>query len=537
MRTETVSSIDASRSQTASAITLSRLLGFTLSIPYITFLVPWPYWIPVLLVAAFAVTYLLWHFGARIPRLVFRPRLRRSDYAILALLAANVLAIGCGILVSKTLFFPNVYREAAVGVAVLLLFFGTVTLVNHQIALPAEMVKGFFFAIILFSIPASVLGYIKLLLLDANHYISIIIRAYPHFYPWGTSLKSDYNFFGMALLSAALGIYLFWQLSARSTLRFAWSMVAIGFFLAVALNSGSRRVLVSLAIVAILVVARELLMLWTRERGKSIQNLALIGCSAALAVVVVTMRSFLFIPGVETLEMHGIVLTRADAERLAKVTIIEGRGTQTPAAGKPPGMQMRAADNPVGTQTRAADNPIGTQTPKADKVTPFTVNTDIAQRAETIFDSSEGLSSRLERWRLSIYLASKMNILSGMGFDYQLIYSCEYFECSIGDYPHNPALSHLLFAGIIGFFLCTAIFAFCGYVSFLLLFYGKHYVIGVMMVMNILFSFISFDTIFGNPALFTLALLGWCLVRNAPGLFSRTKDLSPASISGPEVGR
>jgi len=78
-------------------------------------------------------------------------------------------------------------------------------------------------------------------------------------------------------------------------------------------------------------------------------------------------------------------------------------------------------------------------------------------------DRAGGFDDRLIRWQYASALAEGPPALTGQGFDYLRMFSCRFGDCKSADYPHNPVLSALLYAGIAG---VTAVLGLFGWVVY-----------------------------------------------------------------------
>jgi hypothetical protein len=93
---------------------------------------------------------------------------------------------------------------------------------------------------------------------------------------------------------------------------------------------------------------------------------------------------------------------------------------------------------------------------------------DVGFRLQTLFLShgAHGLGRRLALAQYALAMLDGWTVLLGHGFDYLRTFGCEFQSCEIQNYPHNPVLSALLYAGVAG---AIAVIAFIVYVIVLVL--------------------------------------------------------------------
>jgi len=123
--------------------------------------------------------------------------------------------------------------------------------------------------------------------------------------------------------------------------------------------------------------------------------------------------------------------------------------------------------------------------------------------------SPDAFLPRTDRWEYGISLTEQANIIQiffGQGFDYLKQYANE-FNVSSEDYPHNPVVSALLYAGVFGAF-----------VALVLLFIPIYYLyknysaygweIALIYIFSVLFLLISSNSIFSDKVLLlTIAII------------------------------
>ena len=106
---------------------------------------------------------------------------------------------------------------------------------------------------------SSILGLAKLFLLERGIVLKILQWFYPVEYPWGSSLKRDYNFFALSILIGMLALTEIWFRSERPLERHLLSAL-LGAMAVAGAYAGSRR----FWLVAPLVLGAQFAFVWWR---------------------------------------------------------------------------------------------------------------------------------------------------------------------------------------------------------------------------------------------------------------------------------
>jgi len=454
------------------------LLGATLATPLLANLIPYP----LLLALAAAPLGLGAIVACRLPGSGLRSILTeiRSNHVaglLWLLLAFQVL----GVLQSSDPTAPRLLRELLVGGALAILASAA-----RGVAPTEGSALGVFtsFLATCAAVAAlcAIIGLLKLFLLERGVVIGILHWLYPTEYPWGSSLKRDYNFFALSILIGMVAIVELWFRSKTTFGHFAWPLL-LGVMAASGAYAGSRRFWV----VAPIVLAAQLVLTTRRTRAQTaisgrLLSLALVAGIAGTSVVKLVENA----PDIDLTWVVKAIgnWTGADVSNLAK-----------------------AIDAPLEAGREAA-------------------GADFRSRASTLVSSSEsfGIASRLDRWHYALELVDARTLLVGAGFDYREWFGCRFLNCEDIDYPHNAILSSLLYGGI------GALLAACAFVGTVVLLSlrllrqgGPPSTAGLTLAAAFPFFMISGDTFSSLPGLTALAILASILVapRQASGLQQR----------------
>jgi hypothetical protein len=130
-------------------------------------------------------------------------------------------------------------------------------------------------------------------------------------------------------------------------------------------------------------------------------------------------------------------------------------------------------------------------------------------------DRSGAFDERLVRWQFAASLADGTAIWSGQGFDYLREFSCRFGNCAAVDYPHNPFLSALLYAGIPG---VIAVALLLGYVCWIALRQlrspAASALWGLLLLVHLPFILISANTVLSIKSFLTCAAI--CALMQRP---------------------
>lgn len=121
-----------------------------------------------------------------------------------------------------------------------------------------------------------------------------------------------------------------------------------------------------------------------------------------------------------------------------------------------------------------------------------------------------GLDARIVRWYYALDLINFNTILTGNGFHYINKFSCYFSSCSAFDYPHAPILSSILYGGAFGLFSYLILISFLIFISVKLLFFSKSYFEwGLVLLSTIIFTSISGNSLLSMPVLFSATIIGY----------------------------
>ncbi len=146
-------------------------------------------------------------------------------------------------------------------------------------------------------------------------------------------------------------------------------------------------------------------------------------------------------------------------------------------------------------------------------------------------DRAGGFDQRLIRWDFAWAMADGFSAWVGQGFDYLHAFSCRFGGCVGIDYPHNPFLSALLYAGVFGV-LAVGLLLFHAMCSALRLLWGRpvEALAGVLLLIHLPFILVSSNTILSVKSFLVSALL--CnLHAGRVRPLSAVEDVDPAVTS------
>lgn len=110
-----------------------------------------------------------------------------------------------------------------------------------------------------------------------------------------------------------------------------------------------------------------------------------------------------------------------------------------------------------------------------------------------------GFESRIVRWDFAWDLI-KDALWFGSDFSYHEKFSCKFVACKHVDYPHSPLLSAWLAGGVGLFFLVCIFYSLLGMLPVCRWYVGLKFAVMPIVLMIVLFSLLSGDTLFSIPA-------------------------------------
>jgi hypothetical protein len=313
---------------------------------------------------------------------------------------------------------------------------------------------GFLAAIIFFGIALSFVGLFKFYLLQ--HGVAIDIIRSGDRYPWGSSLKTDYNFFSLTILIAVIGL-IDRYFKAKQGISATLLSVSIGIIMTGGIYAGSRR----FWLLAPLIILFSLTSVWLRSQNRKATVIDSIKLSLVVVPVVLVTATFLESTSPMEADVGPLVFERSDEETL-------------------------------------------------DSSVRFASDANLLARAGTLVSPAKrfGIGSRSDRWKYAFELIDVRTLLIGMGFDYRDLYSCRFLDCRSIDYPHSPLLSALLYGGFISAGLSILFVVWLAHTAARLIFSrDRNSIVGVVVLAVVPFHLVSGDTFFSLPGLMTTAIL------------------------------
>jgi hypothetical protein len=130
-------------------------------------------------------------------------------------------------------------------------------------------------------------------------------------------------------------------------------------------------------------------------------------------------------------------------------------------------------------------------------------------------DSGGAFDERLVRWQFAFSLASGSTIWSGQGFDYLYEFACRFGNCAAIDYPHNPFLSALLYAGIPGVISVALLLGYVCWIALRQLGSSSASALwGLLLLVHLPFILISANTVLSIKSFLTCAAI--CALMQRP---------------------
>ena len=430
------------------------LLGVTLATPFLANLIPYP----LLLGLAAAPAGLGLILVTRAPRDGLNGLAKGALGNPVALLLWLILAFQfLGVLQSSDPLAPRLLRDLTAGFALAVIASAAPGIAPSRAA-SMRVLMAFLGALVALAAASSILGLAKLFLLERGIVLKILQWFYPVEYPWGSSLKRDYNFFALSILIGMLALTEIWFHSERPLERHLLSAL-LGAMAVAGAYAGSRR----FWLVAPLVLGAQFAFVWWRGRGQAAASRRWLGLIAVAAIV-----------GAGLLQL---IDSARDIDFAVLDQLFQGQSVTDPG--------YRSAREAIGA--------------------------DFRSRASMLASSSEsfGIASRLDRWRYALELVDWRTLFVGAGFDYHQSFGCRFLECQDIDYPHSAILSSLLYGGVGALLVSIAYVGLILVLGFRLVRQGGAAVTaGLALVTAFPFFMISGDSFSSLPGLTALAILG-----------------------------
>jgi hypothetical protein len=303
---------------------------------------------------------------------------------------------------------------------------------------PLRFLYAFWACLIPSALFASLLGICKVVLQEQGYVISGFVDIYNNFsvsYPYGSSLRTDYNIFSLSLLVALVGVIV--NFLKAEGVRRGVAVLQMALLLLAIYLSGSRR-------------AYGFLILSVIWGGWVSARCYGFFCFLRYSAVFIVLAFFIVFISESILSgkiyddykrFPGDIFSVLEHETAVDVrsdeSVYKSQGAETVSA---------LHENHQYTAS-SYQGQIITYTP--------------GRLASTVIsDDSLGLASRIERWAFAVELLQARGGFLGQGFSYQAAFSCEFVSCAHSDYPHNVFLSEFLLAGFVGLSLSlVAIFS------------------------------------------------------------------------------
>lgn len=363
---------------------------------------------------------------------------------------------------------------------------------------PYSFLMGFWNGFLPVAGVASLLGVLKAVLQEQGFVISGLVDVYQLLsvgYPYGSSLRADYNVFALSLLVAIVGVIprvfnsLGWG-RFRSLLYMALFLVALYFL-------GSRR-----AYFLSLVIFLWGAFVSFRFRGRAGVGLYLGGCLAFGCILALLSQLVLSGQNYSSYQRFPDAILQWGVSGAGDLEL-SGAAIESVSDGY-------ASDRALSGDKHDYSEQIITYTP--------------VRLISTVgFANDFGLESRLVRWEFALELWEDSGWFLGRGFAYHKLFSCKFVNCEYPDYPHNFILSEILLAGVLGG-------GFSVLVVFLIIFTairssGIFWLSGAGVVVFLGFPYllISGDGIFSIPQVVACFFFVLLFSRNGPQILFRQR--------------
>ncbi len=370
----------------------SYTAGMALAAPFAAATLPYPW---MLLAAALGIPFVVQmaRQGLSLPGI-------RQVPLLAWLIAILGLLHGYGLLVGATTYGLRVLIDLIIVFACLAVF-----LLGRSPCCDGEdLVRGFFRALFPFALVAAVAGLVKASLLERGFLLGFLLDLYPDQYPSGSSLRSDYNLFGLSMIVAGLRSVIMLPSLYHNRSRMVFEMSALAVVLSAGLLTASRRFMLFSMFVPLLWSTIGFLTLPRHEFPRKVL-LPLLGTACIVGCI------FWIVDSPTKTQTATVLYLFAPEERISDFTI---RKTD-------PGTLIRV----MGT---IQENYV------------------------------YGFDTRIAKWRLGLDLLATGNWVWGIGFSYHELFSCRFTGCTFLDYPHFPLLSEWLTGGIAGALTAAAIY-------------------------------------------------------------------------------
>lgn len=310
----------------------------------------------------------------------------------------------------------------------------------------------FTYSVVIFAGTLSVFAYLKFLIWKEGHIISFLLSDMAsEYYPQGSALVGDINFFSLTFLIGALLSFSLWRKSTRLTSKILWIVIFI-LMVTIGLLSGSRRFfLLSVTLVPLLLAITIKL-----DKNFIFKNLL----SIFIATSILVAANYLI----------NNVLNVSDYSEFL---------ISTPNSENYPLNYYKSTYATIPDESQAY-----------------------------------GLNSRITRWEYSMNLLDIQTVLIGDGFHYLTKFGCKFADCKFEDYPHAPILSSILYGGILGLLSFLVLISFQVFIGIKLLLQSKsHFEWGLVLLFTTMFTFVSGNTLLSMPVSCTVTIISFVIYK------------------------
>lgn len=409
-------------------------------------------------------------------------------WAVVAVIALHLI----GLILGQTPYQRAILLEIGVVVAILALF---MTSRDGPVG-SGRFVDGFFAVLVPLIALISIVALVKAALLERGVLLSFVPGPI-ELYPGGSSLRSDYNVFGLSLLAGALGLLRMLSERARWKGSLALPTIALALVLAALSMTGSRRTL----ILATMIPAYWAILALFVERGKGIT------VRTGLALLAATLgAAWLFAAVTATDKAKTYVVWPAPASRLAKQA--ERPVASLPMPGVPGTGDLETGGGGLAPPMSAPGQRIDPAVAEAMEAQGR--ETDLALLQSMGRENAYGFATRTGRWQYGWQRISEQGWWKPAGFSYHREFSCRFVKCEHIDYPHLPLLSEWMIGGGAGLAAALACLLFALWAAWQAGWNGWRSGATPVLLVSLPSVLISGDTLLSTPQFLVAALLVYC---------------------------
>ena len=401
---------------------------------------------------------------------------KKTDFYIFIPFLATIVCFATAILFDKsheTIIYKELFNIPLI-IALLILF---ITIVNKSNL--NEFIEYFYKYYLYLIGCVSIIALIKFWFQLKGIYIPLLINHEK--YPWGFSLSTDYNFYSVAIFIAFL--FLLWgdkfnKLKNKKIEYVLYILVCINIF-----YSGSRRGILILFSILIIQLLLSFYFYIKNKKKDSVLLKTIVGI-----IVILSQVYFLYFASFKERKITAKIIGVYALPYKKEITAISFRYITL--------IKPKADYKKMYVE----------MWPKED------IGTNEKEEVikEPLFEKTT-YGSRIERWKYAFYLFINKYTLTekffGKGFSYlkNFAYRFNVILFNSYDYPHNPIIASLLYAGIIGLVSILFYLTYSLYLIYQLKLYSSILLTSYFLIS--FFSLLSGNSYFSIPIYVAITLL------------------------------